>query len=187
MFSYIWTSAWLRNILWCIQKLFLHYTTLSATSKNVLDQQLLIIWKKYFQCLFCYVVWKCKYGKYYLLGTRINVLRMVTTRITVFWDVTPCSMVEIHSRLGGTYYLHHQIRRMAFLFLSSTLRRCVGKYVIRLVGVELRKTVIFWHRCENLKSCTKWLIFSMLFVCNIFLVKLRNMGKATRIWGITLL
>jgi hypothetical protein len=25
---------------------------------------------------------------------------------TVFWDVTPCSLVEVYQRFGGTCYLH---------------------------------------------------------------------------------
>jgi hypothetical protein len=28
--------------------------------------------------------------------------------MTVFWDVTPCSLVEIYRRFRGTYCLHHQ-------------------------------------------------------------------------------
>jgi hypothetical protein len=32
-----------------------------------------------------------------------------TTKNTVFWDVTPCSLVEICRRFGGTYFLHLQV------------------------------------------------------------------------------
>jgi hypothetical protein len=29
--------------------------------------------------------------------------------MTVFWDVAPCSVVEIIRRFRGAYYLHHQV------------------------------------------------------------------------------
>jgi hypothetical protein len=29
------------------------------------------------------------------------------------WAVTPCSLVEVHARLGGTYHLHLQGRRIS--------------------------------------------------------------------------
>jgi hypothetical protein len=29
-------------------------------------------------------------------------------KMTVFWDVTPCSLAEIGRRFRGAYYLHHQ-------------------------------------------------------------------------------
>jgi hypothetical protein len=29
-------------------------------------------------------------------------------KTTVFWDVLPCSLVEIYQRLRGAYCLHHQ-------------------------------------------------------------------------------
>jgi hypothetical protein len=32
---------------------------------------------------------------------------------TTFWDVTPCSLVEIFLRFGGTYCLHRQGRKVS--------------------------------------------------------------------------
>jgi hypothetical protein len=29
-------------------------------------------------------------------------------KMTVFWDIAPCSLVEIYQRFGGAYFLHHQ-------------------------------------------------------------------------------
>jgi hypothetical protein len=37
----------------------------------------------------------------------------LTQNITVFWDVTPCSTVQVYWRFGGTYCLHLQRRRVS--------------------------------------------------------------------------
>jgi hypothetical protein len=29
-------------------------------------------------------------------------------KMTVFWDVSPCSLVEVYRRFRGAYCLHHQ-------------------------------------------------------------------------------
>jgi hypothetical protein len=35
-----------------------------------------------------------------------TILSVLTMKKNVFWDVSPWSMVEVHTRFGGTYYLH---------------------------------------------------------------------------------
>jgi hypothetical protein len=37
-----------------------------------------------------------------------EVLTPVVTKTTTFWDITPCSMMEVNRRFGGTYRLHIQ-------------------------------------------------------------------------------
>jgi hypothetical protein len=37
-----------------------------------------------------------------------EVLTAVTMNSTVFWDVMPCSLLEVHRSFGGTYYFHLQ-------------------------------------------------------------------------------
>jgi hypothetical protein len=32
---------------------------------------------------------------------------------TIFWDITPCSLLKVNRRFGGTYRLHPQIRRIS--------------------------------------------------------------------------
>jgi hypothetical protein len=32
-----------------------------------------------------------------------EVLTAVIMKAIVFWDITPCSLVEVHRRFGGTY------------------------------------------------------------------------------------
>jgi hypothetical protein len=29
-------------------------------------------------------------------------------KITAFWDIAPCRLVEVDRRFRGSYYLHHQ-------------------------------------------------------------------------------
>jgi hypothetical protein len=47
--------------------------------------------------------------------------------MTVFWDVAPCSLVEVLRRFGGAYRFRHQ-------------------------GDEVRLGSVNTRRCENLKS-----------------------------------
>jgi hypothetical protein len=42
-----------------------------------------------------------------------EVLIALTAESTVFWDVMPCSPVEVLLLFGGTYYLHLQGRRVS--------------------------------------------------------------------------
>jgi hypothetical protein len=39
---------------------------------------------------------------------RFQVLTAASMKMTVFWDVAPCSLVDVYRRFRGTYCLHHQ-------------------------------------------------------------------------------
>jgi hypothetical protein len=41
----------------------------------------------------------------------IEVLTAVVMKSTIFWDITPCSLLKVNRRFGGTYRLHLQGRR----------------------------------------------------------------------------
>jgi hypothetical protein len=43
-----------------------------------------------------------------LYGVRFQVLTVMSMKMTVFWDVTPYSLVDIDRRFRGTCCLHHQ-------------------------------------------------------------------------------
>jgi hypothetical protein len=47
-------------------------------------------------------------NKNMLLIGRFQVLTAASMKITVFWDVAPCSLVEVYRRCRGTCCLHHQ-------------------------------------------------------------------------------
>jgi hypothetical protein len=53
-------------------------------------------------------------------------------KMTVFWDVAPCSRVEIYQRFRGAYFLHHQ---------WAPLKR--RSFFTRLHGETPRETVMF--------------------------------------------
>jgi hypothetical protein len=38
----------------------------------------------------------------------VTCVLVVTAKGCVFWNVTPCSVVEVYRRFRGTYYLHGQ-------------------------------------------------------------------------------
>jgi hypothetical protein len=61
------------------------------------------------------LVWK---GRGTILGT------IVTLKMTVFWDVAKCSLVEIDRRFRGAYYLSHQgaTSQKTVVLLLATVR-----------------------------------------------------------------
>jgi hypothetical protein len=39
---------------------------------------------------------------------RFKILTATIMKLTVFWDVAPCSIIKIYRRFRGDYCLHHQ-------------------------------------------------------------------------------
>jgi hypothetical protein len=39
---------------------------------------------------------------------RFQVLTAMSMKVTVFWDVAPCSLVEVYQHFRGACCLHHQ-------------------------------------------------------------------------------
>jgi hypothetical protein len=50
----------------------------------------------------------------YFCLNRLEVLRVVTVRSTVFWDTGLCSLVEVYKYFGGTHCLYFQGRRITY-------------------------------------------------------------------------
>jgi hypothetical protein len=48
-------------------------------------------------------------------------------KITVFWDVTPSSLVEVCRRFRGAYCLHHQVHHIALMMEAASTSELVGK------------------------------------------------------------
>jgi hypothetical protein len=40
---------------------------------------------------------------------RFEVLTAARMKMTVFWDVAPCSLIEVYRRFRGACCLHHQV------------------------------------------------------------------------------
>jgi hypothetical protein len=93
-------------------------------------------------------------GKYLLKGT-------------IFWDITPCSPLNVNRRFGETYHLHLQGRRLldtcfyagSCLVYSSTLK--MEALFSSETSIDIERTTrryipedstLHNHRCENLKS-----------------------------------
>jgi hypothetical protein len=51
----------------------------------------------------------------------------------IFWDVTPCSLVEVHGRFGGTYCLHIQGRSVS---QGSNQQEVGGKQTFKMEAVS---------------------------------------------------
>jgi hypothetical protein len=54
-------------------------------------------------------------------GVRLQILTAVSMKFTVFWDVAPCSHVEV-DRFRGAYCLHHQGPETSVNFNITTQR-----------------------------------------------------------------
>jgi hypothetical protein len=61
-----------------------------------------------------------------LIGLIMMMMMMIAASIkmAVFWDVAPCSLVEIDRRFRSSCYIHHQGQHSMFIFIVSV--RTVG-------------------------------------------------------------
>jgi hypothetical protein len=50
---------------------------------------------------------------------RFEFLATVTSKITVFWDLTPCSLVDVYQNFAGTCCNHFQGERVIRTWKSS--------------------------------------------------------------------
>jgi hypothetical protein len=41
-------------------------------------------------------------------SVRFQVLMAAGMKVTAFWDIAPCSLIEVERRFRGVYCLHHQ-------------------------------------------------------------------------------
>jgi hypothetical protein len=48
---------------------------------------------------------------YIIISVGFGVLAAVVMKSTIFWDITPCSPLNVDRRFGGTYRLHLQGRK----------------------------------------------------------------------------
>jgi hypothetical protein len=65
----------------------------------------------------------CRYLRWVLVASnpcfvRLQVLTAASMKLRVFWDVAPCSLIEVDWRFRGAYCLHHQGDKQA---LSETI------------------------------------------------------------------
>jgi hypothetical protein len=52
-----------------------------------------------------------------VIVSEISGVRVTGYEVKVFWDVAPCSHVEVHPRFIGSYCLHHQSDDTKFLHM----------------------------------------------------------------------
>jgi hypothetical protein len=78
-----------------------------------------------------------------------------TLKMTVFWDVAPCSLVEVYECLRGAYCVHHQGDEA-----TSTTEKLVKFYQTAWCRIPEDSHLHACH-CENLKSHPSTLFFSV--------------------------
>jgi hypothetical protein len=47
------------------------------------------------------------------ISVGFEILTAVVMKSTIFWDITPCSLLQVNRRSGGTYSLHFQGRKIS--------------------------------------------------------------------------
>jgi hypothetical protein len=72
-------------------------------------------------------------------------------KMVVFWDDSPCSLVEIDQRFRGSYCLHHQDDETLMIEIVSTFEMSVNSYQIARRNIP-EDSHIYTRRLENLKS-----------------------------------
>jgi hypothetical protein len=96
---YVLYEVWKRKVSW------MDCSEITSISSNTVGE-------KYSTSLGKEKMWSCKYRlliKHLLNLVWFQVLMAVSMRMTVLWDVVPCSLIEIDQRFRGTYCLHHQV------------------------------------------------------------------------------
>jgi hypothetical protein len=65
------------------------------------------------------VLYVLKYIHFNYLFVGFEVLRAVVMKISIFWDITPSSLLKVSRCFGGTCHLHLQDRRISQLFFDA--------------------------------------------------------------------
>jgi hypothetical protein len=94
--------------------------------------------------------------KLFLAG--FEVLTAVVMKNTIFWDTTPCSLLSVNRRFGGSY-CHLLARWFLDELIFSTLKMeaiCSSKMPVDTQWTTQHYIpevdTLYNHRCENLKS-----------------------------------
>jgi hypothetical protein len=74
------------------------------------------------------------FNEFYIV---FEVLTAVVMKSTIFWDITPCSALKVNRRLGGTYHLHLQGRR-----IRSACHLLLQWFLARLIFWTLKMEAI---------------------------------------------
>jgi hypothetical protein len=85
---------------------------------------------------------------------RFQVLTAASIKMTTFWDIVTCSLVEVVWRFRGTYCLHHQVDSVSFIALM-------------MEAVRISKTSVYFNETTQRhipEGCH--LQRNYVFVCN---------------------
>jgi hypothetical protein len=99
-----------------------------------------------------------------------EVLTPVVMKNSIFWDITPCSLLKVNRLFGGIYRHHLQGRRisqarynlLATWFHAGFLRRLFfdpeddGNMFLRSVGWLSTACTVLYHRRHNSSETVRW-------------------------------
>jgi hypothetical protein len=52
---------------------------------------------------------------------KLQVLMVASMKMIAFWDIVPCSFIEVDQRFRGAYCLHHQGNKCITLMMEAGL------------------------------------------------------------------
>jgi hypothetical protein len=52
--------------------------------------------------------WSLSWDSWIFISVRLQALTAASMKMTVFWDVAPCTLIEIDRHFGDAYWFHHQ-------------------------------------------------------------------------------
>jgi hypothetical protein len=94
----------------------------------------------------------------HMLKVRFQVLTAVSIKMTVFWYVVPCSLVEVYRRLRCAYCLHRQGKIALMMDVASTSEISVNFYQTTRCNIpedsHLQLDEFLWHLM--LEVYTEW-------------------------------
>lgn len=145
------------------------FTELKTWSKNpvILNDLIMIIISTHFHILETRAV-----------HVRVEVLTALTVKITIFWDLMPCSPVDLYWHSRGMCCHHLQCRR-ANLFSSKMETPCSSGMLVKIASQVLHITFLLQTYDIKYKyTCMKWkescsifplALFWLLHLCYILL------------------
>jgi hypothetical protein len=127
-------------------------------------------------------IWKHGYNNIWF-----EVLMAVTMDITVFRDVTPCSLTHRYQRFRETYCIHLQGSTVIFMTIydgDEWKRRVLWKNFMPIFG-KVHKIDV---QCQIMMSCPSLIIFNLkgilFFLVSLGGVRLSTLGTSATIWPI---
>jgi hypothetical protein len=97
-------------------------------------------------------------------------IHVIIKTSTIFWDITPCSPLNVNRRFGGTYRLHLQGRRISKATNQRECRWQASKQAWHLSSVDIQRTTRrYIQEDSTLQACLLAICFHAGFLIRLTL------------------